>query len=162
MCIRDSYYITKMWRNLLPSDNFRRLFYFLSFKTAPHVRWVLREKSFLKSGPLHRFLSSEYWRKKFSKSFVQNRQNPPVGSGEKKFSETVSFGPPPRLPDERTKIFFENLDQNDLSWPVRSEGKIFLRKSGPLGWFSSSGYWGRDKALRKGWSEICMKSCHRN
>jgi len=37
------------------------------------LQWVVGEKSFRKSGPLHRFLSSGYWTKKFSKSFVQNR-----------------------------------------------------------------------------------------
>ena len=54
----------------------------------------------------------------FSKSFVQNQQNPPVGIGEKNFSETVSFYPPPRLPDEGTNIFSEKLDHLDGFPPV--------------------------------------------
>ena len=78
-------------------------------KMVPRVRWVVEGKIFKFFWPNGDFCPVGTEGKKISKSFVQNRQNPPVGSGEKKFSETVSFGPPPRLPDEGTKIFFKIL-----------------------------------------------------
>lgn len=79
------------------------------------LQWVVGEKSFRKSGPLHRFPSREYWTKKISKTFVQNRQNPPVGIGERKFSETVSFASLPRLPVEGQKFSSKISGQNGLS-----------------------------------------------
>ena len=229
-----------MWRNLLPSDNFRRLFYFLSFKptsfvqwvveeenfsenrttSASHVRWVVKEKSFRFLRPNRHLVSVGYWREKSFRTFWPNTifvkgvleknfqkflaKQPislqwilgeksfrffwpngdfcPVGTEERKLQnlsfktgktlqwvvERRNFRKPSVLAlrwgyQMRERNFSsKTLDQNGPSWPVGSEGKIFLRKSGPLGRFSSSGYWGRDEALRKGWLQICTKSCHRN
>ena len=108
------------------------------------TRWLLHtRKSFRSFWPNSPFPSSGYWEKKvsdsldqsggfcpvgiegrnFSKSFVQNRQNPPVGSGERKFAETVSFGPLPRLPVEGQKSSSKIFGQNGPHdrWEVRRD-----------------------------------------
>ena len=38
------------------------------------------------------------------------------------------------------RFFLKPLDQNGPLWPVESENRLFLRKIGPLGRFSYSGY----------------------
>ena len=131
-------------------------FRILSCKTAPHVRWVVKEKSF-------RF-------------FRPNGDFCPVGSDEKKFqiflAKTV-VSVKGVLEDEKVS---DSFVQNGTSCPLGSEGKklpkkrttspVFVKgvlKRKSFGFFRSKrselsrGYW-REKSFRSFWPKRMLMS----